>query len=94
MGDLLTLPVAPRKRLREVHSYGFAAGLILVLMLDTDEGAHLPLRLALVGLEPLATEILATFHHTAEGRRNADRVAVSVLRALQLAEWTLPESVA
>lgn len=94
MGDVLILPVAPRERLREVHSYGYAAGLVLVLMLDTDPGAHLPLRLALVGPEPLLTEIIATFHHTAEGRRTADKVAVSVLRALQLAEWTIPGSAA
>ena len=59
MGDLLTLPVAPRQRLREVHSYGYAAGLVLVLMLDTDEGAHLPLRLAVVGPEPLGVETVA-----------------------------------
>ncbi|WP_243997041.1 hypothetical protein [Methylobacterium sp. E-005] len=94
MGDLITLPVAPRERLREVHSYGFAAGLILVLMLGTDPGAHQPLRLCLVGPEPLLIETVAAFHHDAEGRRAADKVAAAVLRALQLAEWTIPGSVA
>lgn len=94
MGDLITLPIAPVERLREVHSYGYAAGLILVLMLDTDEGAHQPLRLALVGPEPLLVETLAAYHHDADGRRSADRVAAAVLRALQLAEWTIPGSVA
>ncbi|CAA2161167.1 hypothetical protein MBRA_06327 [Methylobacterium brachiatum] len=94
MGDLLTLPVVPRERLREVHSYGFAAGLILVLMLDTDPGAHQPLRLALVGPEPLLIETLAAYHHDADGRLSADKVAASVLRALQLAEWTIPGSAA
>lgn len=94
MGDVLVLPVAPRERLREVHSYGYAAGLVLVLMLDTDEGAHLPLRLALVGPEPLLIETLASFHHTPEGRRTVDKVAAAVLRALQLAEWTCPGSAA
>lgn len=90
MGDLLTLPVAPRQRLREVHSYGYAAGLVLVLMLDTDEGAHLPLRLAVVGPEPLGVEIVASFHHTGEGRRAADKVALPILRTLQIVEWTHP----
>lgn len=90
MGDLITLPVLPVERLREVHSYGFAAGLILVLMLDTDEGAHMPLRLSAVGPEPIGTVTLSTFPHTGEGRRQADKVAVSVLRALQHAEWTTP----
>lgn len=94
MGDLLTLPVAPRERLRELHSYGYAAGLILALMLDTDVGAHLPLRLCLVGPEPLLIETLAAYHHDADGRRAADKVATTVLRALQLAEWTIPGSVA
>lgn len=94
MGDVLILPGAPRERLREVHSYGYAAGLVLVLMLDTDPGAHQPLRLALVGPEPLLIETLAAYHHDTDGRRSADKVAVAVLRALQLAEWTVPGSAA
>lgn len=94
MGDLLILSVAPRERLQELHSYGSAAGLDLVLMLDTDEGAHLPLRLATVGPDPIGLEVLGSFHSTTGGRWQADKVAVSVLRALRHAEWTIPGSAA
>ena len=94
MGDVLILPVVPRERLQELHRYGSAAGLDLVLMLDTDEGAHLPLRLATVGPDPIGTETLASFHHTPGGRWQADKVAVSVLRALNHAAWAIPGSTA
>lgn len=94
MGDVLILPIAPRERLREVYRYGSAAGLDLVLMLDTDEGAHLPLRLITVAPDPIGAEVLASFHDTTGGRWQADKVAASVFLALRHAEWTIPGSAA
>lgn len=88
MGELITLPVPPRDRLREIYRYGTAAGLEAILAVDPDCGAPLPLHLAPIGPDPLGIKIVASFSHDAEGRQTANRVAATVLRSLHFAEWT------